>query len=90
MSRPTAGALTGAGYTLASGARYTKTTGTATAVVDIDGPGVASIAPATPGTPMAPADLASHMAQLATLGVTTGTGVPATTAGGLQYYGTSV
>jgi hypothetical protein len=93
MSRVTAGQLTGQGYTLASGAKYTKTTGTASATVDLattDKTGVASIQATTPGVAMTPADFASHMATLASLGVTTGIGVPATTAGGLQYYGTSV
>jgi hypothetical protein len=90
MSRPTAGALTGAGYTLSSGSKYAKTTGTVTNTIDIDGPGVAGIAATTPGIAMTQGDLTSHMATLVALGVTTGVGVPATTAGGLQYFGVSI
>jgi hypothetical protein len=73
VSRPTAGALTGAGFAqVGSSAKYTKTTGTALATVDIGNGGATSgsvqIAPASAGTPMTQADFQAHVAALNALG----------------------
>jgi hypothetical protein len=91
MARPTAGTLTGAGFSLENGAKYSKVTGTAKAVVDLgagtDKTGVAGIQSATPGTPITAADWAAHVATLGALGIMTGGESPG---GGLVYYGQSV
>jgi len=74
MSRPTAGTLTGAGFSqIGSTTKYTKTQGTALATVDIGNGGAATgslqITPAAAGTPMTTADFQSHVALLVSLGV---------------------
>ena len=74
MSRPTGPQLTGAGFTqVGSTNQYTKTTGTATAVVDITGSaaqGFWQIGPAT-DTYVQKADFQVHLATLGSLGVLT-------------------
>lgn len=92
MARTTGGALTGAGFTQA-GTKYTKTQGTAVAVVDLatglDKTGVGFITQAAPGVPIAAADWAAHAATLGLLGVSTLSG-NVDHAPGLVYYGQSV
>lgn len=91
MTRPTAGALTGAGFSqIGSTSKYTKTTGTALCTVDLatgtDKTGVASVAASTPGTPISEADFNSHAALLASLGVPISDG-NGDHGGGCTYYG---
>lgn len=66
--KPTAGALAGAGFSLASGTTYKKVTGTATAIGDTS-TGQVAIAATTPGTPIAAADWAANVTTLASLGL---------------------
>lgn len=72
-ARPTTGALTTAGFTNTTAAKYTKTVGTITSTVDLAAgtlnSGVVSIAPAAPGTPITLADYNTHAALLASLGL---------------------
>lgn len=97
MARPTNGTLTGGGFTQTAGTtKYTKTTGTATALCDIANgnvsTGVAGVI-ASGSTPIAFADLATQITALATAGAQMGVdanGVKACGANGLQYYGITV
>jgi hypothetical protein len=76
MARITAGALTGAGFSQAPGSttKYVKTNTTAVATVELAtggaASGFASISQATPGSSIAAADWAAHVAVLGTLGLT--------------------
>lgn len=94
MARPTGAALTGEGFALVGSGttKYAKTTGTATAIVDIGtgavDTGVAAIAPTTPGVRIALADWNAHVAILASFGISV-TGDPRL-GPDLVYYGTSV
>jgi hypothetical protein len=70
MARPTAGNLTGAGYSLVTGSttKYAKAAGTATVACDLAAgtanTGAVSLAPTTAGTPIAAADLATAQTTL--------------------------
>jgi hypothetical protein len=89
VTKPTAGALTGAGFALASGTKYSKTSGTATAVADTT-TGQVAITATTPGTPIAAADWAAHTATLVSLGLVDVAGHnPPTPAPNTVYYGIS-
>ena len=71
MPRPTAGSLTTAGYTLVTGSttKYAKANGTGTVACDLaagtNNTGAVSMAPTTPGTVFAAADLPANEATLA-------------------------
>ncbi len=93
MARPTAGGLTGAGYAqVGTSTKYTKTTGTATALCDIGNgnivTGVAGVI-ASGVTPITPADLATQIASLAAAGAAIAANA-SVGANGLQYYGLSI
>ena len=90
MTKPTAGALTGAGFSLASGTTYKKASGTATAVADTT-TGQVAITATTLGVPIAASDWAAHLATLAQLGLVApeGRDVPTSPVGGTVYYGIS-
>lgn len=75
MARPTVGAITGQGFSLAAGSatKYVKSNTTAVATVELAtggaASGFASIAAVTPGTPITAADWAAHVAALGMLGL---------------------
>jgi hypothetical protein len=92
MARPTAGALTTAGYAQAAGSttKYAKAVGTATVACELaagtDKTGVVSIAATTPGVPIAAADIASARVEVGT-NCLQGPHTSSVHTAGLVYYG---
>jgi hypothetical protein len=85
---PTAGALTGAGYTLTAGV-YSKTFGTFTVNFIISDEPSGGTLTVIPNGDVSAADIASVQASLGSLGYSVGL-APLTAAGGLTVYGQSI
>lgn len=93
-ARPSTGTLTGAGYSLVSGSttKYSKTSGTATLIVDLAAgtvnTGSVEIQPTTVGVEIAESDVTAALAALASIAATSSPAASMHTAG-LTYYGTT-